>query len=92
MNRLEALKEKKKKLELELEQVNDQMEMSSTVEAPSMLTIREASREVGLSYNYIRSLCRNGSIVSIRVGNRTLVNREKLIAFLNSGREGKHDT
>ena len=89
MNRLEALKEKKKKLELELEQVTDQMELSFSDEVPRMLTIREAAREVGLSYNYIRSLCQSGRIVSIRVGNRTLVNREKLIAFLNSGREEK---
>ena len=89
MNRLEALKEKKKKLELELEQVTDQMELSFSDEVPRMLTIREAAREVGLSYNYIRSLCQCGRIVSIRVGNRTLVNREKLIAFLNSGREEK---
>ena len=87
MNRLEALKEKKKKLELELEQVTDQMELSFSDEVPRMLTIREAAREVGLSYNYIRSLCQSGRIVSIRVGNRTLVNREKLIAFLNSGKE-----
>lgn len=89
MNRFESLKEKKKKLELELEQVNDQMELSISDEVPRMLTIREAVREVGLSYNYIRSLCQSGRIVSIRVGNRTLVNREKLIAFLNSGREEK---
>ena len=89
MNRIEALKEKKKKLELELEQVTDQMELSFSDEVPRMLTIREAAREVGLSYNYIRSLCQSGRIVSIRVGNRTLVNREKLIAFLNSGREEK---
>lgn len=92
MNRFEALKEKKKKLELELEQVTDQMELSFSDEVPRMLTIREAAREVGLSYNYIRSLCQSGRIVSIRVGNRTLVNREKLIAFLNSGREENHDS
>ena len=89
MDRVEVLKEKKKKLELELEQVTDQMELSFSDEVPRMLTIREAAREVGLSYNYIRSLCQSGRIVSIRVGNRTLVNREKLIAFLNSGREDK---
>lgn len=89
MNKLETLKEKKEKLELELEQINDQMKISSTVEIPRMLSIREAAKEVGLSYNHIRSLCQSGSIVSIRVGNRTLVNREKLIAFLNSGKEEK---
>ena len=89
MNRLEILEEKKKKLELELEQLTNQMEINSAEDVPRMLTIREAAKEVGLSYNYIRSLCLSGRIVSIRVGNRTLVNREKLIAFLNSGKEEK---
>ncbi len=83
MNKLEILKEKKKRLELELEQINDQMESSCMEGVPRMLTIREASRETGLSYNLIRSLCQSGRIVSIRAGNRILVNREKLIDYLN---------
>ena len=92
MNRFEAMEEKKKRLELELEQLTSQMNAASIDIVPRMLTIREASKEVGLSYNYIRSLCLSGRIVSIRAGNRIMVNREKLIAFLNSGKEETYDS
>lgn len=92
MNRFETMEEKKKRLELELEQLTSQMNAASVDIVPRMLTIREAAKEVGLSYNYIRSLCLSGRIVSIRVGNRIMVNREKLIAFLNSGKEETYDS
>ena len=92
MNRFETMEEKKNRLELELEQLKSQMNAASVDIVPRMLTIREAAKEVGLSYNYIRSLCLSGRIVSIRVGNRIMVNREKLIAFLNSGKEETYDS
>lgn len=72
---------------MELKRINDQMEDACRTDVPRMLTMREASRETGLSYNHIRSLSKNGKIVSIRAGNRILINREKLIDYLNSGKE-----
>ena len=79
--------EEKIRLEMELKRINDQMEDACRTDVPRMLTMREASRETGLSYNNIRSLSKSGKIVSIRAGNRILINREKLIDYLNSGKE-----
>ena len=89
MNKFKELKEKKERLEMELKQIVEQIdaEASSREDIPRMLTLREASRETGLSYNHVRSLCQTGKVVSIPAGNRILVNRDKLIAYLNSGKE-----
>lgn len=92
MNRYNEMRETKERLEKELMRINNQMEAIQDNDIPRMITIREASREAGLSYNHIRALCRSGKIVSIRAGNRTLINREKLIAYLNSGKEERHDS
>ena len=81
------LEEEKIRLEMELKRINDQMEDACRMVFPRMITIREAARETGLSYNHVRSLCQSGRIVSIRTGNRILINREKLIDYLNSGKE-----
>ena len=83
----ENLRVKKRMLEAELKEINDQLDTACRMNIPRMLTIREASRETGLSYNHIRSLCRDGKVVSIRAGNRILINRDKLIEYLNSGKE-----
>ncbi|MCI8319073.1 MAG: excisionase family DNA-binding protein [Lachnospiraceae bacterium] len=53
---------------------------------PTMITIKEASSQTGLSYEYIRKLCLMGKIVYVRAGRRKiLVNMEKLVDFLNKG-------
>lgn len=52
---------------------------------PTMNTIKEASRQTGLSYEYIRQLIREGKITYVRAGTKFLVNMEKLIDFLNDG-------
>lgn len=53
---------------------------------PTMITIKEASSQTGLSYEYIRKLCLMGKIVYVRAGGRKiLVNMEKLVDFLNKG-------
>ena len=52
---------------------------------PTMLTLKEASQQTGLSYDYLRKLCLSGQIVFVRAGNKFLVNLEKLIVFLNGG-------
>lgn len=51
--------------------------------APRMMTIREASSRTNLAENYLRHLCRTGTIVCVRNGNRFLINYEKLLNFLN---------
>ena len=84
---IKNLEEEKLRLEMELKLINDQMEDACRMGIPRMITIREAARETGLSYKHIRSLCQSGRIVSIRAGNRNLINREKLIDYLNSGKE-----
>ena len=52
---------------------------------PTMVTIREAAAQTGLSYDYIRKLCLQRKIVFIRAGCKYLVNLEKLVDFLNAG-------
>lgn len=50
---------------------------------PTMLTLAEASKQTGLSYDYLRKLCLSGQIIHIRAGSKYLINLEKLIQFLN---------
>ena len=56
-----------------------------TAEIPHMVSIREAAKLTGLSYDYIRKLCINDQIVYVRAGNKYIVNMGKLIDFLNVG-------
>lgn len=58
---------------------------------PEMLTINQASKRTGLSYEYLRKLCIQKKIVYVRAGNRYLINALKLIEFLNSGEAGESD-
>lgn len=55
------------------------------VNCPTMVGITEASKQTGLSYDFIRKLCLQGKIVYVRAGVRYLVNLEKLIEYLNQG-------
>ncbi len=50
---------------------------------PIMLTLNEAAQETGLSYDYLRKMCMNDELVHIRSGRKYLVNRLKLIEYLN---------
>lgn len=50
---------------------------------PRMMTIKEVSRETGLSYNYIRNLCIKKEIVFIKAGTKYLINLDKFIEYLN---------
>lgn len=52
---------------------------------PTMLPIREAAQQTGLSYDYIRKLCLRRKIVYIRCGAKYLVNFNKLLDYLNTG-------
>lgn len=52
---------------------------------PRMLTLREAAKETGLSYDFLRRLCLQGKLVYIKAGTKFLLNEDRLIDFLNRG-------
>ena len=52
---------------------------------PTMVTIQEAAKLTGLSYDYIRKLCINGQIVYVKAGAKRLVNLDMLRRYLNRG-------
>ena len=60
-----------------------------TAHVPTMLGLREAAEQTGLSYDYIRKLCLQGEITYIRAGSRFLINMEKLIEYLNNPGQGR---
>lgn len=52
---------------------------------PEMVTIQEASKRTGLSYDYLRKSCLAGRIVHIRIGHgKYLINFGWLINWLNT--------
>ena len=56
---------------------------ATKMDIPVMVTIREAAKKTGLSYDYLRKACMNQKISHIRCGNRYLINLEKLVKILN---------
>lgn len=50
-----------------------------------MVTLKEASRRTGISYDRLRKMCINRQIVYIRAGCKFLINWEKLVEYLNIG-------
>jgi excisionase family DNA binding protein len=54
-------------------------------QVPTMITITQAAAETGLSYDHLRKLCLRGEIVHVKAGRKFLINKEKLIGFLNNG-------
>ncbi len=54
-----------------------------------MITIREASRRTGLSYDCLRKWCLKGKIIHVRIGNgKFLINWGRLVEFLNTSSGG----
>ena len=54
-----------------------------------MNTINETERlcqekDIGISRNHIRYLAKNGLIPSVRIGNKILINWDKLMEYLNT--------
>ena len=67
--------------------------MNNTIEMiPEMITLRDASGRIGISYDWLRKLCLQGKLVHIRAGSKYLVNFGKLIEYLNTGDQGKEST
>ena len=89
----EYLDRRKEELLKELEEIQrrqtqirgeeTQKSLLSSVSAPRMMTIKEAAKASHLAENYLRYLCKTGSIVFVKAGNKYLINYEKLLAFLN---------
>lgn len=52
---------------------------------PTMVTLAEASKQTGLSYDYLRKLCLRDQITHIRAGKKYLINLERLVDYLNGG-------
>ena len=52
-----------------------------------MITIQEASDRTGVSYDCLRKLCLNNQVVHIRAGKKYLINWEKLVKYLETGRQ-----
>lgn len=52
--------------------------------APRMMTIREVAATGLLSEYTLRMMCKRGELPCIKVGNRVLINFEKLVEKLNS--------
>lgn len=53
------------------------------MDIPTMVTIKEASSQTGVSYDFIRKLCLRNKIVFVKAGSKYLINLEKFVAFLN---------
>ena len=52
---------------------------------PTMLTMEETAKRTGLSYEYIRKLCKNGKIVFVKSGRKYLINFTRFVEYLNTG-------
>lgn len=57
---------------------------------PRMLTVKDAAAASGLSVNFIRQLALSGRVVSVRAGNRVIINMESLRDFLERGEPPVH--
>ena len=55
---------------------------------PEMITIKEAARRTGVSYDCIRKLCLQKKIVHIKAGSKYLVNFGMFCKYLNEGDQG----
>lgn len=57
---------------------------------PTMVSIKEASRQTSISYEFIRQLIRERKIIYVRAGVKFLVNMESLVEYLSTGEQ--HDS
>ena len=51
---------------------------------PRMVTLREAAKMTGLSYDCLRKLCLRNEIAHIRTGTQYMINLDKLSDYLNN--------
>lgn len=62
--------------------------MLEVKDLPRMRTIRQTAQETGLPEYFIRQLVKQNKIVYVRAGNKSLINLDSFIDFLNSGEQG----
>lgn len=51
---------------------------------PEMITLNEASKRTGLSYDWLRKMCLRGTLVHIKAGNKYLINWRRLCEYLDT--------
>lgn len=73
---------KEQQAELEAQKAKRQ---EQTEQAAQMVTLTEASRRTGISYDRLRKMCINNQIVHIKTGRKFLINWVKLTNYLNEG-------
>ena len=60
---------------------------------PEMVTIKEASRRTGFSYDFLRKECLKGNLVHIRVGTgKFLINFDYLVEQMKTARGSIQNT
>ena len=52
---------------------------------PEMITLKEASKRTGVSYDFLRKMCLSNQIVHVKAVCKYLVNWGKLVEYLNRG-------
>lgn len=55
------------------------METRKIVELKPFLSLRDAATYTGLSYNYLRAGCNNGTIPHVKSGKKIFVNMNRLM-------------
>jgi hypothetical protein len=61
--------------------------MDNNIKVPHMETIKATAEMFGLPIHFVRSKAKNGEIVSVRAGERYLVNVDKFAEYLNTNKE-----
>lgn len=79
---LDELREVEQRKQQLLTQAKEEPE---EIEVPRMLTIKAAASELGLSYDFLWKLCRQGKIIYVKAGRKYLVNMRCLCRYLNQG-------
>lgn len=69
----------------ETHQVHQEVK-SETQSLPMMLTLKEASKVSGLSYEGLRRLCIEGKLVHVRIGRKIFVNQDKMKEYLSKSK------
>lgn len=57
--------------------------MNEIQTVPKMLTIKQLSKQTGISQYAIRLMCKNNEIAFIRTGVKYLINADRFIDYLN---------
>ena len=53
-----------------------------------MISLKQASMETGLSYDFLRKMCLANKLVYIRAGKKIMLNADRLEEYLNGGSGG----